>query len=92
MPAIINDTKRPTCGIPLDRNHEFLKEWLPKTDAALQTWSRWFKATGGQFVIRVESMTRRGHTAQYYMIYTHRVTLTSNGRETRWCCSEMTDG
>lgn len=71
---------RPTCPIPIDRQHEFLNAPLPYDDSVLLTWITHFQRTGVAF----RRVDRDGRT----QLYLHRVRLRFNSTAIeQWCCS-----
>jgi len=84
--AVLLKQRRPTSPVPTDRDHEFLTEWLPVHDEDLTTWRHWFTHCRVRHVVKVQYLTRDGHTGPHYMIYTHRIKLNASGRASEWCC------
>lgn len=73
--------ERPTCPIPIDREHEFFKPKLPTYDSPIvRTWIDHFNRTHVAF----ERIDLDGRT----QLYLHRVKLHhSHTTIEQWCCT-----
>lgn len=71
---------RPTCPIPIDKEHAFFNVPLPYHASEVRTWVEWFRRTHVAF----ERIDLGGRT----QLYLHRVKLRhSTNMIEQWCCS-----
>ena len=71
---------RPTCPIPIDKQHAFFIVPLAYDDPDVRSWIDWFRRTRTEF----ERIDLDGKT----QLYLHRATLKhSSNQIERWCCS-----